>query len=213
VKLIDRTFAIAAKLVTVAEYRRFAKGHTFEERYAPTPDCPVISVSWFQTAAYCNWLSKQEGLDASKAFDAIHALAGAQAAAVTLIKARLHPAATVNPEIVQRLIADLDSDQFDARKKASTELENIGEAAAPFLRKALDGEQSLETRKHIEDLLKKTDSATPRGEALRTIRAIEVLELVGTPEAKAVLQTLANGMPEARLTREAKAALERLTLR
>jgi serine/threonine protein kinase/formylglycine-generating enzyme required for sulfatase activity len=66
VKLIDRTFAIAAKLVTVAEYRRFAKGHTFEERYAPTPDCPVISVSWFQTAAYCNWLSKQEGLPESE---------------------------------------------------------------------------------------------------------------------------------------------------
>src|SRR5581483_11640054 len=30
--------------------------------YAPLPDCPVNSVSWYDAAAYCNWLSEQEGL-------------------------------------------------------------------------------------------------------------------------------------------------------
>jgi serine/threonine protein kinase/formylglycine-generating enzyme required for sulfatase activity len=60
---IGRTFAIAAKPVTVGEYRRFNKGYTFKKRYAPTPDCPVNSTSWYQAAAYCNWLSKAEGID------------------------------------------------------------------------------------------------------------------------------------------------------
>jgi len=82
----------------------------------------------------------------------------------------------------------------------------IGEGAAPLLRKALDGEPTVEARKRIDDVLKKTDSAMPRGEALRTARAIEVLEIIGTPEAKAVLQTLANGMPEASVTRGPRSA-------
>jgi len=45
------------------------------------------------------------------------------------------------------------------------------------------------------------------------LRALEVLEQVGTPEARQVLTTLATGAPHARLTREAKAALDRLSKR
>jgi hypothetical protein len=40
-----------------------------------------------------------------------------------------------------------------------------------------------------------------------------VLEAIGSPEAMAVLATLAAGAPAARETREAKAALERLAHR
>ena len=32
-----------------------------EKRYAPEPECPVVGTSWYQAAAYCNWLSKEEG--------------------------------------------------------------------------------------------------------------------------------------------------------
>jgi hypothetical protein len=48
------------------------------------------------------------------------------------------------------------------------------------------------------------------GEALRTVRAIEVLERTATPEACKLLRELAKGAPGARLTREAAAALKRL---
>ena len=61
-KRISRTFAIAAKPVTVEEYRRYDKSYTPAERYAPTADCPVIYTSWYQAAAYCNWLSEREGI-------------------------------------------------------------------------------------------------------------------------------------------------------
>ena len=40
-----------------------------------------------------------------------------------------------------------------------------------------------------------------------------VLEAIGSAEAKQLLESLANGAPEANLTREAKAALERLARR
>jgi formylglycine-generating enzyme required for sulfatase activity len=60
---IDRTFAISAKGVTVGDYLRFAKSypHHTTKRHAPTTDCPVVAQSWYQAAAYCNWLSEQEG--------------------------------------------------------------------------------------------------------------------------------------------------------
>jgi hypothetical protein len=41
-------------------------------------------------------------------------------------------------------------------------------------------------------------------------RAVVALERVGTPDARALLRTLADGAPLARLTLEARAALERL---
>jgi hypothetical protein len=50
-------------------------------------------------------------------------------------------------------------------------------------------------------------------ERLRAVRAIEVLERMGTSRSREVLETLASGIPEARVTFEAKAALRRLSMR
>jgi serine/threonine protein kinase/formylglycine-generating enzyme required for sulfatase activity len=60
---IGRSFAIAAKEVTVAQFRQFRRGHAVSRQYARTPDSPVNLVSWYQAAEYCNWLSRREGLE------------------------------------------------------------------------------------------------------------------------------------------------------
>ena len=70
-----------------------------------------------------------------------------------------------------------------------------------------------EQLKRLEELLEKQDRMAIGAEALRVLRAIEVLEQIGTPEAQNVLKTLAEGAPEVRRTREAKAACERLAKR
>jgi formylglycine-generating enzyme required for sulfatase activity len=61
---IDRTFAIAAKEVTVEQYQRFARERGVKSDYsrtiAPEPDCPQVWVNWYQAAAYCNWLSEKD---------------------------------------------------------------------------------------------------------------------------------------------------------
>jgi formylglycine-generating enzyme required for sulfatase activity len=59
---LDRSFAIAAKPVTVEQFLRFRKDHPFDAKSAPRGDCPVNKITWYAAAAYCNWLSKQEGL-------------------------------------------------------------------------------------------------------------------------------------------------------
>lgn len=63
---IGRSFAIATKPVTVAEFKRFRPEYDYLAQYAPTPDCPVHGISWFMAAAYCNWLSREEGLAQSE---------------------------------------------------------------------------------------------------------------------------------------------------
>ena len=60
---IGRTFAIATTPVTLEEYQSFDKSFTLPEKYAQRPDCPVVVTSWYQAADYCNWLSKEDGID------------------------------------------------------------------------------------------------------------------------------------------------------
>jgi formylglycine-generating enzyme required for sulfatase activity len=61
---IGRTFAIAAKPITVKQYLQFdrSKANDYSTELAPSEDCPMHSVSWYMAAAYCNWLSKQDGI-------------------------------------------------------------------------------------------------------------------------------------------------------
>jgi formylglycine-generating enzyme required for sulfatase activity len=66
---ISNRFAISTKEVTVRQFQRFQReypqfglGGAYLEKYSPDPDGPMINVSWFAATAYCNWLSKEEGL-------------------------------------------------------------------------------------------------------------------------------------------------------
>lgn len=61
---IDRSFAIGSKEVTVDHFNHFRKKKEipFLQIFSPTTDCPINLVSWYGAAAYCNWLSEQEGI-------------------------------------------------------------------------------------------------------------------------------------------------------
>jgi hypothetical protein len=70
---------------------------------------------------------------------------------------------------------------------------------------------STEARRRLEGLLQK--ATTPSRETWRMIRACEVLEGIGTAEAREVLATWTKGPPAATLTREATESVERLAKR
>jgi hypothetical protein len=109
------------------------------------------------------------------------------------------------------LLLDLDDRRFAVRQKASAELTRLGEAALPALKLALAGDVSLEARRRGQRIV--DELTTPSGDRLRGLRAVEVLENIGTQQARALLQKLATGAPEARLTLEARASLERIEKR
>jgi RNA polymerase sigma factor (sigma-70 family) len=146
--------------------------------------------------------------DAARAFAALRTLLAHGPEAVTLLNERLRPAAPADREKISRLIAALDDEKFTVRDDATAKLRESGGAAEPALRAALNGKPSPEKRRRLEELLQRCDASAP---LLREVRAVEALERIGTPEARGVLQTLAAGTADTRLTREAKASLQRLT--
>jgi hypothetical protein len=147
--------------------------------------------------------------DAAAGFAAARKLLTDRKQAVELLKDRLRVVPAAEDARITQLVADLGG-AFDVRRKATAELERLGEVAAPHLRKALEGNPPLEARQRVERLLEKATVQKPHGDQLRELRSVELLELAATPEAKSVLDALAKGAPAARLTREAKAAAERL---
>jgi RNA polymerase sigma factor (sigma-70 family) len=150
------------------------------------------------------------GEDAAKAHRAVARLSAAPAMTVPALKARLRPVLAADPTRMASFLRGLDSDEFAAREKATRELRQLGELAREALeRERRRADLSPELRRRLDDLLKRA-WAPPSDEALRQLRAAEVLERIGTPEARRVLESLAGGAPDARLTREAKAALRRL---
>jgi hypothetical protein len=152
--------------------------------------------------------------DASEAFDAIGLLTASEEQAIPLLKSRLRPApAPADPKQVARLMADLDSDEFAVRQKAMEDLRQLAERAEPTLREAFKGKLTLEARKRVEELLEGVRATATSPENLRSLRGVEVLEHLGTPDARQVLESLAKGATEARLAREVKGALERLAKR
>jgi RNA polymerase sigma factor (sigma-70 family) len=164
-----------------------------------TLDADAVLVRW-------NDLATEDGLVGEKA---INALIASPKSTVPFLKKRMQPAEPVKAEVVEKLMEQLDSAEFKVRQKAHVELEAIGDQVVPFLDKALAGNPPLERQQRLQQVHAKLTAAPITGERLRIIRAIEVLERIGNPETRQVLQALADGAPGALTTTQARAALER----
>jgi WD40 repeat protein len=148
--------------------------------------------------------------DAGRAARALARLRAAPREAVALVRRQVRPVAAVAPEKLQAWIKDLDSANFIQRQQATAELGKVGHLAEPALKRALEDRPSLEARKRIEGLLDKLTPEEPTSAVeLRALRAVELLESLAQPEGDELLQALSQGAAGARLTREARAALER----
>jgi hypothetical protein len=154
------------------------------------------------------------GTSATNAYRAILRLTACGRESVPFLKQRLKSGITSNEPRMVRLIKDLDDDEFTVREKAAQELESLGPRAEAALRRALEGRPSTEVRSRVGHLLKKLKAGAPLPSAdLIGLRVLEVFENADTQAAQQVLKELANGAPEALLTRQAKASLDRLAKR
>jgi WD40 repeat protein len=150
------------------------------------------------------------GGDAATAYRAMDRLLDSRREAVAMLRRRLQPAKAIPQADLDRLIATLDDDNFVARERASKRLTALGPVAEKGLRETQEKKRSAEMQKRGRELLAKLLRGLPAEQA-RELRAVEVLEAVGTPEAGALLQKLADGAPDWPLTDDARAAVERLS--
>jgi WD40 repeat protein len=148
------------------------------------------------------------GRDAARAFEAMRKLSTSPDQALTLFRERVRPAPAPDGHRLARLVAELGSDRLAPRRRAESELQDLGSLAEPALRQALADDPPPDLRQRLERLLEKL--SVPAGGPMRELRAVELLELMGGSDARQLLRTLAGGAPGARLTREARGALHRL---
>jgi WD40 repeat protein len=162
-------------------------------------------------ADFHRWWGELAGDDAAKAYQAMWSMIRSRNQAVAFLREHLQPTSVDNSRVAE-LLTGLSSDRFATREQAMAGLKELGEAAEPALRQALATKQSPESFRRIEELLQ--TPAWPlqepaRRRALRSIEVLEHLGLAGVP----VLEQLAAGPAEDRLTKEARKSISRITRR
>jgi WD40 repeat protein len=170
-------------------------------RLAPTPE--QLTELWADLAHE----------DAARAGRAIWSLVAGAERAMPFLRDRLRPVTTADRRQTARWIADLDSNTFAIRQTATRELEALGESSGPALAEVAKSGKSAEVRQRAEQLLQRLRDREGTAEGLRELRAVEVLEQIGTSAARKHLEALAGGAAGATLTGAAAEALQRLQAR
>lgn len=140
--------------------------------------------------------------DAARAYQAIRKLADAPSSSVPFLAARLRTDPTAAAQRADRLIADLASALFATRENAAKELTELGPSAVRACERALVAEPAPEARARLEKILEV--------QRLPILRAVETLELAGTPQVRPLLQFLADGPQGSPIAEDARATLQRL---
>jgi hypothetical protein len=147
--------------------------------------------------------------DSAAALKAIRRLALASEQALPFISASLSKQQAADPARLASLLADLGSGDVERRDAAAAEFSRLGRFARPTLKRALEGTLSAEFRRRAEALLKEMDDRLAPAE-LQSIRTLEVLERIATPEARKLIEFLSKDSASPPVAEEAKAVLHRL---
>lgn len=108
------------------------------------------------------------------------------------------------------LIKDLHDADDEARAKALAKLAEFGASAAPALHEALRAPLPVPVRRRVELALAFLHEHPVHPEELRRLRAIEILERLGTPAAEHTLERWGKGDSRAPTTGVALAAWQRV---
>jgi hypothetical protein len=116
---------------------------------------------------------------------------------------------------IQQAIDKLDNDDISIREQAHNQIQSYGVAAEPLLLKAVEESRSAEVRSRIDNILltMRDTYPIPNGEPLNRHRMIQLLERIGSNDARQVLKMIYKRPLSIRERRESKASLERLEKR
>lgn len=149
--------------------------------------------------------------DPRPAFAAIGMLRATPAQTLPFLFHRLHSVSESELQHVHRLVADLDSEDFQTREQASDHLrQGMRGEWVPLLHQQVGVKSSLEAANRLQQVLTKTNNFAFSPGMLRRVRAVHLLEEIGSKEASELLGRLAKGSPNAPLTTEAHYARQRM---
>lgn len=150
--------------------------------------------------------------ESGPAYKSIWALIDGGDEATAFLRERLQPSNSADRKQIAKWIEQLDHPQFAVRERATAALAKVSDQAEEDLRRLLP-RATPEARDRIRRVLESVHESTQTPERLRMIRTLEVLEGQGTEAARAVLDELGRGAPQAFLTRDAAESLRRLERR
>ena len=172
-----------------------------------TPPRPASPVALNDTDRLKRWATLLTS-DAEAAHRAMGELATDPAGTVAFLKAHLKPTSAPTDADLDRLIAGLGATAFADREAATRDLDTLGGLAVAPVRAKLARVSSAEVRQRLDEFLKRHDRpGRTTGARLREIRAVELLEVLGTADAKVLLAELSKG--DSPLARVAAAATMR----
>ena len=149
------------------------------------------------------------GTDAAAAYRGITTLAAAPQHAVPLLREHMQPAAALDSKRVEEYLKQMESPRFAEREQATRELERDADRLETRLQEYLAAQPPLDARMRAQAILATCHGSIRHPQRLQTLRGLEVLEHLGGTAAHALLKHLTSGAPDAELTREAAAILER----
>jgi WD40 repeat protein len=168
-------------------------------KFPPTADPDPGDTLWLALAS----------ADPKLAGKAVNGLVSRPDVAVPLLAELVRPETAPPADRVKAAVAALGDREFKVREAAEKQLRAWGDLAADELT-AAEANANAEQGERIRRLLDALDGEETDGERLRLLRAVEVLERIGSPAAKAVLDKLGTGASASAVTREAKEAVKRL---
>ena len=148
--------------------------------------------------------------DPQRAYRAIGVLVKSPGQAIELLKPKAVSGNTNDPRKFKQWIDKLDNDDFQVRENATKELIDSGELAEDSLRQAFAGSLSPEAQRRVIQVLNKLPSAVPHSTTLATIRSLELLELLNTPESRRLIEEISLGTGDPVQKREAEQTLKRV---
>ncbi len=173
---------------------------------------PVAAKMELESRALDSFRAAMADTDGLAADQAIRSMIASPTTAVPYLKQRLRVITLADRKAIDQWIIDLDSEQFRVRDRAGKALEDAGDAALPALTKAAETAKTEEVRSKAALIVKKIgpgDDPAISKVGRQAVRAVEVLERIGTPEALIVLADLAERGHVRAAHVDAKAAIVR----
>lgn len=171
---------------------------------------PLTNPTRVQLAA---WWADLANTDASRAFHAMGHLLAAPTELLALCRKELKPAPgkTLSEAEMEQLIAQLGSNTFAERQAATQRLTTQSLGIRAFLIRMINTTVDREIHRRLRQVLRAQSRISPvESELLRSLRALEMLERLGTAEARRIVETLAGGNANSRQTLDAVATLRRM---